>query len=201
MRHTWTFLSRNSSECCAGMKILHPISSLMGAVSDTAWVSKDVTEWKEKSIKFLGEVSMALLGENERGPLVNSIWIWMLPMIHIKGAGGGHLHLQLPPADVDACLHICVRQCVHDWSASAAISYRIIPRYFAQCINHRDPWALPQIQIFRPWGYKKDISPVDPFKVLETGRGAEGGGRKAFKVMKFCHNLKKKTCGDKRGPK
>lgn len=29
----------------------------------------------------------------------------------------------------------------------------------------------------------------------------EGGGRKAFKVMKFCYNLKEKTCGDKPEPK
>jgi len=35
---------------------------------------------------------------------------------------------------------------------------------------------------------------------LETGRAAEGGHRKAFKVMKFYHNLKEKTGGDKPEP-
>lgn len=118
-----------------------------------------------------------------------------------QGHWKGHLCLEIPPTDVVVYPHICVCACVwvHNWSLCAAISHCIIPRYFVQCINHRDPWALPWIQIFWPWGYKKDISP-DPFKVLERGRGAERGGRKAFKVMKFCYNLKEKTCGDKPEP-
>lgn len=141
---------------------------------------------------------MALLGGIERRPLGYPIWIWMPPMIHIKGTDRGtSIYNYLQRMYWCVCIFVCVW--VHNWSLCAAISHRIIPRYFVQCINHRDPWALPRIQIFRPWGYKKDISP-DPFKVLETGRGAEGGGRKAFKVMKFCHNLKEKTCGDKPEP-
>lgn len=48
---------------------------------------------------------------------------------------------------------------------------------------------------------RKTLVPIYSKYWRQRGERRKGGGRKAFKVMKFCYNLKEKTCGDKPVPK